>query len=354
MLGFSIYLNQSINKQQKRIENYQAHGFDMIFTSLHIPEEDAGVYQQRLYDLGALAKAFKLDVIVDIDAHSLNDFHLSLNEVNHITQFGITALRLDDGFDEETTAALSNQMPIVLNASTLTAESLKKMADKGLNTNKVTACHNFYPRPETGLSREAFQKSNQLFKKSGLSVAAFFPGDQDLRGPIYKGLPTLEDHRQCSPFTAFLDLCQEDVDLVILGDPGISNRALHQISEWKEEGSVLLHAHPLISDAAILQAASVVQSNRPDEARDCIRSQESRQKQLIKPPVFSHNAGPRPIGSVTVDNQLYGRYQGEIQITKRQLPLDPKVTVIGKIIDEDLPLLSFIHGRTKFQIEWIK
>lgn len=352
MLGFSIYLNQPINKQQKKIEKYHAHGFDMIFTSLHIPEEDAEVYQERLYDLGALAKEFKMDLIVDIDVNSLNSLHLSLNEADQITHFGITALRLDDGFDEETTAALSNQIPIVLNASTLTSDSLKKMADKGLNASKVTACHNFYPRPETGLSREAFQRSNQMFKKACLLIASFFPGDQELRGPIYKGLPTLEDHRQFSPFTAFLDLCHEHVDLLILGDPGMSDRALQQFSKWKE-GIVLLHARPSINDDSTLRAASVVQTNRPDEARDCIRSQESRQKQLIKPPVLSCNAGSRPIGSVTVDNQLYGRYQGEIQITKKHLPLDPKVNVIGKIIDEDLPLLPLIHGNTKFQIEWL-
>lgn len=352
MLGISIYLNQPIDQQQEKIERYNAQGFNMIFTSLHIPEENKEVYQDRLIKLGMLAKKLKMNLTVDIDANSLNTLHLKFDEANQLKQLGIGALRLDEGFNEKVTAALSKQIPIVLNASTLTTQLLQNMIKEGLNVNQVTACHNFYPRPETGLSRQAFRERNQFLMDVELSIAAFFPGDQNWRGPIFKGLPTLEDHRSFSPFASFLDLSHEDVDDLILGDPEMSEHALRQFSSWKK-GQFLLHAHPKTDDLTLLQAVALPQSNRLDEARDCIRSQESRIQHLLKLPVLPTNHSvPRPTGSITVDNQLYGRYQGEIQITKHDLPADPKVNVIGKVVSEDLPLLHFIQGGAKFQIEW--
>lgn len=45
---------------------------------------------------------------------------------------------------------------------------------------------------------------------------------------------------------------------------------------------------------------------------------------------------------ITMDNDLYGRYRGEVQITLNDLPADERVNVIGKVIPEDILLLSFI------------
>ncbi|MCB6745946.1 DUF871 domain-containing protein, partial [Anaerostipes hadrus] len=52
----------------------------------------------------------------------------------------------------------------------------------------------------------------------------------------------------------------------------------------------------------------------------------------------------------TLDNNLYARYKGELQITKRSLPADKKVNVIGQIAGRDLPLLDFIGSGTRFKM----
>ncbi|NWN95854.1 MAG: DUF871 family protein, partial [Bacillus sp. (in: Bacteria)] len=52
----------------------------------------------------------------------------------------------------------------------------------------------------------------------------------------------------------------------------------------------------------------------------------------------------------TLDNNLYARYKGELQITKRNLPADAKVNVIGQIAGRDLPLLDFIGSGTQFKM----
>lgn len=43
-----------------------------------------------------------------------------------------------------------------------------------------------------------------------------------------------------------------------------------------------------------------------------------------------------------MDNDAYGRYRGEIQICRRDLEADHRVNVIGRVIVEDIPLLSLL------------
>ena len=62
------------------------------------------------------------------------------------------------------------------------------------------------------------------------------------------------------------------------------------------------------------------------------------------------NTTERLVGSVTIDNERYGRYQGEMQIAKRNLPMDEKVNVVGRVIDEDLSLLKYIKSGQGFSI----
>ena len=49
MLGFSIYLNNDITSATEQyINRLKQNGFDGIFTSAHIPEEDPKKYQELL------------------------------------------------------------------------------------------------------------------------------------------------------------------------------------------------------------------------------------------------------------------------------------------------------------------
>ena len=49
-------------------------------------------------------------------------------------------------------------------------------------------------------------------------------------------------------------------------------------------------------------------------------------------------------GSITLDNEKYLRYMGEIQLTKYDLPADEKVNVVAKVIKEELPLINQIKA----------
>lgn len=89
--------------------------------------------------------------------------------------------------------------------------------------------------------------------------------------------------------------------------------------------------------------------NRQDDARDVVRSAQARFNEISE--ISPENTTERKKGTITIDNFEYGRYMGEIQITKRNLPADKKVNVVGNIIKEDLELISFIGPGHKFKIE---
>lgn len=89
--------------------------------------------------------------------------------------------------------------------------------------------------------------------------------------------------------------------------------------------------------------------NRSDLARDVIRLEEARF--LIKENIQPQNTIERKKGSITMDNLNYGRYMGEIQITKVDLPSDQRVNVIGSIREDNLDLLLLIDAGRSLMIK---
>lgn len=350
MLGISVYLgDESFPQLKPYIERMSKIGFTSIFTSLHIPEDNPNLYKERLQQLGNWAQQFKMELVADIAPQSLAHLGFDWHNAEGLLDWGVTGLRIDYGVDDKTIATLSQKMKIALNASTLTKEGLGALMESGLQKDSVEMWHNFYPRPETGLDSIEFVKTNLWLKSEGLTVMAFIPGDGTLRGPLYKRLPTLEEHRDVPPFESYLHLkANGAVDKILVGDITLSEKSLKQF-EALEQRVITLRAKNFLQVGRM-----PVQTNRWDAARDCIRSVESRQYGLIGTHLLKpENTISRSKGSITVDNEQYGRYRGELQITKRDLLADDKVNVIGKVIEEDLALLAYIKGGVKFQIEWI-
>ena len=60
------------------------------------------------------------------------------------------------------------------------------------------------------------------------------------------------------------------------------------------------------------------------------------------------NCVERKIGSLTIDNLRYGRYSGEIMLTRSDLPADERVNVIGRVPENALLLLNLIDRGAKF------
>lgn len=355
MLGISVYLSEDIKKQEPYIRKMHDNGFTSIFTSLHIPEDDQSSYRDQLMKLGDLASELNMELMADISPDSLETLGVNWTNADKLKDIGLTGLRIDYGVEEQTIINLSKKMKLALNASTLSFESLRRMKSSGLVIESVEAWHNFYPRPETGLGLEQFIEQNKRLVQEGLTVMAFIPGDESLRGPLFMKLPTLEKHRHASPFAAFMELKGEAyVDKILIGDPSISSESLTQFSSYNN-GIIELRAIPYKKVSQDTTENIVgIHTNRADSARDCLRSVESRHYAAIGRNVLQpENCITRSAGSITIDNVNYLRYQGEIQVTVNDLPADDKVNVLGRVVAKDRPLLKWIKGGQKFKIAWI-
>lgn len=343
MLGFSYYLDHTLNEDDKKyLQSMQQHHFNEIFTSLHIPEDEPSQYATRLQKLLEFTNDLSLHVFVDIDKRSLK------NLPHDLTGF---SLRLDDGFTNQEIAQLSQDGPVALNASTLSEQDITELRDFKANFKNLEAWHNFYPRPETGLDKNWFIQKNRWLKQLGLTTQAFIPGNQTLRGPIYSGLPTLEHQRQQDLLASALELEKYGVDKIFIGDPRLDLTYQTKFNNYFTEGilDLCLKASPNFPPYLI----NKILHNRPDPAAQVVRVVESRgmnalNKQTIEP----LDNIPRNAGSITIDNQKYGRYMGEVQIIKTDLPMDEKVNVCGHLDQASMQLLPYFSANTAFRINY--
>ncbi|QCX24782.1 MupG family TIM beta-alpha barrel fold protein [Companilactobacillus futsaii] len=343
MLGFSYYLDHALNEDDKQyLQSMQQHNFTEIFTSLHIPEGEPSQYATRLQELLEFTSDLSLHVFVDIDKNSLKNLPRGL------TGF---SLRLDDGFTNQEIAQLSQDGPIALNASTLSEQDITELKDFKADFNNLEAWHNFYPRPETGLDKDWFIQKNNWLKQLGLTTQAFIPGNKTLRGPIYSGLPTLEHQRHQDLLASALELTKYGVDKIFIGDPRLDPTYQTKFNDYFAKGilDLCLKASPNFPPYLV----NKVLHNRPDPAAQVVRIVESRgmnalNEQTIQP---LENI-PRNVGSITIDNKKYGRYMGEVQIIKTDLPMDEKVNVIGHLDQTSIQLLAYISANTAFKINY--
>lgn len=347
MFGFSIFMNEDLTEEKRvYIQKMAKNGFTGLFTSMHIPEDDVSAYKKRLTELGACAKENQLDLMVDISGDALHRAGFSFDQLEPLKKIGVTGLRMDYHISNEQMAKWSHQLKISLNASTITEQDVLELKAANADFSQLEAWHNYYPRPETGLDRNWYQEKNQWLKQQGFTIQGFVAGDEALRGPLYQGLPTLEMHRYSHPLAAALDLISCGTDLVYIGDGGLSDDSKEQFATYQKENTILLHVEAI--DPKLYEYILGDHTNRQDEARDVIRSAQARFKKI--PPISPNDTQERLKGTVTLDNEKYLRYMGEIQITKKDLPADEKVNRVAKVCQSDLPLLAHIHAGMNFKI----
>lgn len=349
MLGASLYLAEGTEKNLAFIDRMHDAGVQTIFTSMHIPEDDPAETLESLKQITKKMNEYGMELMTDVSSGTFDIYNVEKEKAKEFfTDLGVSSLRMDYGFSYQEMKDLAENFKIVLNASTINDEMSEELEAVGFDLSDITVCHNFYPRENTGLGREFLYERNAYLNNKGYRIQAFIVGDKEKRGPIYAGLPTLEEHRTADPLYAYLDLVENFfVDEVLVGDIEMSEESLQRLDEWIDHEIISLPIQDLYEEVPSIFYDEHI--NRPDVAEDVVRSSQSRivlKDETIEP---LNNDVERPTGTITIDNVDYGRYAGEIQITKKDLPADERINVLGKITDEAIPLLQFIKGRTKFK-----
>lgn len=355
--GISAYigLGSSLDTLQNYLELAQHYGYTRLFTSLHIPEANPQLVLADFKQFIHTATSLGYAVTADISSQVFTMLGASLTDLSPLKTLGLSTLRLDYGFTPEQIAALTwtGDITIELNASTATPAFLHQLHQAKADLTNIRACHNYYPRPETGLSFELFAQRSQLFRDYNIPVLAFIPSRNCPRAPLFAGLPSLEKHRMLSPELAAKELLASQlVDGLLFGDPLAPEEELAAVAALDlncVELQVTVKQAITIAERNIL---FTVHTNRFDPGEGVIRSQEART--LCHTPILARAALPRPIGAVTIDNQNYLRYMGEMQVILTSLSPDHRVNVAAQVIPEEIFLLSYIRPGGSFRLKEVQ
>lgn len=353
--GISAYAGMGYSLDLNRIYLHLAKecGFTSLFTSLHIPEANPQTLLKEFQDLVSEAASLGFQITADISPRAFTLLEAGLDNLEPLRRLRLQALRLDFGFTPEEIARLTRESDctIEINASTISEDILKAIMAAGADPARLQACHNYYPRPETGLSYELFAERSRTFRNYGIPVSAFIPSRQNPRGPIFAGLPTLEKHRHLEPLQAAKQLAASGlVDGILFGDPLASPEELAEVGRLEPfciELQVEVKPDLTENERKILFAPR--HTNRLDPGEHVIRSQEARPSCQEEIPARSPEARAR--GSITLDNAKYLRYMGELQVVTKDLPADPRVNVMAKVIPEEIFLLDFIKPGQAFRFQ---
>lgn len=342
--GISVYLGSGYEKNIAILKKAQDANISYAFTSLHIPEEKCEDYAKEARRLLEACRSYGLQLIMDVGPRTLEK--LKVSTFDELADLNVTHIRLDYGFSLEETKELSKKFHIVSNASTLSWADIHQYQSNSFDTARMAACHNFYPKPLTGLSIEKVLKINQRLHMGGIATMAFVPGDLEKRGPLYEGLPTVEEHRSQEPILSMLQLRQAETDIVLVGDVDCMDDTYAKIGELSQ-GYLSLHADLKLGYEFL---CDTIHHDRPDSSEYVIRSQESRGYASLGDYVACTDLEERHLGSISIGNENYLRYSGEVEIARMDLPSEQRVNIVGHIKEEDLKYLDYINDGFGFRL----
>lgn len=339
-LGYSVYISNYRDSLPRLSEVFEPGSY--IFTSFHISEEIDGCYIQQAKSMCHDLNKIGYRIIGDVSKKTLSQFGCP-DLWTFADMMGISIIRIDYGFTDNEVIQTGKKVMIAINASTIRDAT----ADTIIKCMPAYGIHNFYPRPETGLDDEFFMEANKKLQALGVKVMAFIPGDLRLREPLAEGLPTLEKHRYAAPFSAYIDLkITYRIDEICVGDGVISQYDTDRIRNFQNDGVLEIPVDFQNSFRHLYGASFTI---RKDSPRWTKRLAESREYSCPGNENPSEHIKARKAGSITMDNDKYLRYSGEIQIVIEELPEDERVNVIGQIRNGYDLLLGNIRNGQKIR-----
>ena len=361
-IGLSLYPDfYSFKELDKKLTKAAGLGYSRVFTSIQLGnlgfENTVDDITDDFKQLFKRARALGVQNVVDINDVMFKRLGCSLENLQPLKDLCIDVIRIDGGFSYEEIARLThNAQGIIIEDNTyapdhnaLRIDTMKRLA----NLKQYRACHNFFPRNDTGLPFDDAVRIARDFKAAGIGCGAFIasldsPNDLNAAG---FGVPTVEDHRTTPAHIAYSELRNTGVfDAVLFGDSWPSDAELEALSRTAHQDFVEIEAwldadldpklRSIITDTVLF--------TRADQPPHLIRATRTR-KQMPIPP---HNTIHRPALAITIDNARLNRYEGELHITLKDLPFDPAVNVVGQVKPTCQRLVNQVkYGQHPFKIK---
>ncbi len=352
----SVYpqdLNQdSLAKLKCYLELANRYGISEVFTSIHLPEYSMEFQMAYLEKTAEAAHSLNMELTADIGGPFIKQALNDKNLLARLKNVKLDFLRLDYGYDEAQLKELYSHLNLkgfVINASMMNEAQLQHHIGffKSLNENIfIRACHNFYVREESGLDSDFALKQTLLFRKHQIPVYFCVPCHDHPRGPLHLGLPTLEHHRYQSIDTILLDLIYTfHAQGILYSDEWMNECQFELIHQTLQNRTiqipVILKENLTETEKRIILRKHIF---RYDSNVSFLRSRSSREMAEFASKITPLNCIQRKKGSITIDNERYLRYSGELQVVLNDASQDDRVNVCAALKnEEDIQKLSFFR-----------
>lgn len=361
MLGISIYPD----KQDKQaildyIKLASKYNFKRIFSCLLSVDKDPQEIKKEFLEINNYAKQHGMMVILDVSPRVFDQLGISYSDLSFFEEIGADGVRLDIGFNGKVESDLSfnkENLFVEINMS-MESKYLDNVMSFHPNTNHLIACHNFYPQRYTGLSLDFFNATSLKVKNFHLRSAAFVTAPSATVGPwpLSHGLCTLEMHRDWNiKAQAKHLLATRLIDDVIIGDAFANEKELSSLANLNPQLISLSLTNKSLKSTSALEQEILFENphfRRGDTNEYSIRSTQSRVK--YKSFDFPSHDTPKMLkrGDVVIGNNNFQQYKGELQIIiKDHENIDLGCNVVGRVIEQELILLDYIHPMESFSFE---
>ena len=340
-IGLSVYPDfYDFETIKKQLVLASSLGYTRVFTSIQLGvlgfENTSDTLSDGFIKLFELTRELGMKVHADLNLEVFNQVGADVDNVKPIVDMNIDVIRLDGGFGiDEIVRLTNNPFGLVIEDNTSNdahlIETIETINERG-NIKNYRACHNFYPRNETGLDFDDAVYTADLLNDFGVGNGVFItsqssPSDLNQSGD---GVPTIEEHRYCPPHIAFSELRNTGVfDVIVFGDRMPDYDSLKAVSDAAKCDYVEIEAW-LDKDLDEKQRKVLTETilwSRPDQPRLLLRATQTRKR--VEVPV--KNTIARPYLSITLDNVRSNRYEAEVQITLEDLSPSAVANVVGMV-----------------------
>ena len=355
MRGTSLFcgIGISLDEMEQHLKEAAGVGINALFTSLQLPEANVEETMRDFPKLSKLAHSYGMTVSADIGIRTATQFGIDMYDLKAIKALGVDIARYDTGYTLETVVELTkNTEDIIIefNAAKATEEMLKRLDELGVNKEQARFCHNYHPMRYTGHKPEEVREINRLIHRFGYRIGGFIASQTHKRIACGIGLPTIERQRYMNAFTAAQEAFFLGIDDLYFGDDLADVSELRTLAEIDTEVMTfrfIPYVEGEVTEWLIGRTLSQMQDNCDEIIRTCFTKRDSMYKNGYDGGLIRE----RKKGEVTIASSKLWRYSGEVQIARIDLPADPNMGIVGRVIDDDLPLLETFRkeGRRPFR-----
>lgn len=379
-LGVSVYPDiRPLDEISAYLKLAAKHGFTRVFTSMFSVEGTPEEVLAYFRNLDAAAHDVGMRVSLDINPDCMARLGASPADLSVFADIKADILRMDGAYGEDDNVTMLQNpygMQIEYNASALVPSAIESLVARGVDKDRILACHNFYPQRYTGFRWDKFCEVNERLSKLGICIGAFVASQAPGTHGVWDatcGLPTVERLRD---YTADLQarlLAAAGTTDIFFGNAYASEAELAAVAEalapasptfaspereeavkgfgWFDYQQLLDKVHrvriePLYDLTPVereILFGFFPHLDMGDSSEWIWRTRIPRmffQNETIAP--RRYDAAEFPVGSVVMVNDNYKHYAGEVQVVLRPIVNDGTRNLVARIDSQEMTQFDLI------------